>query len=71
MPLWLLEELEICRAHIYLAVTSDRASCLFDKWGGVIRWVLSLPSSQSEEKDEMELSMTIEQTDVAKVGGQA
>ncbi|GES95208.1 crinkler (CRN) family protein, putative [Rhizophagus clarus] len=55
MAPWIMSELEVCREHIFPDVPKDLMLKLYDKAGGVPRYVLEMPKTQTKQNDSEEI----------------
>jgi hypothetical protein len=49
MPIWDLDELISCRAHLFSSVSKDLMRRLFEEWGGVPRFVLQFAHDKTQQ----------------------
>ena len=64
MPIWSYDEIEKCRGLVFDTVEKEKAQELFDKWGGIPRYVLSLAHEPTQQNL---LDNTISTADTTKI----
>ena len=63
MPIWSLEEVSFCNAHIY-AMDDDKVMERFAVWGGISRRIFASYDLMSEDHGERELKGVVSRTNV-------
>ena len=67
MPVWTWEEIGACHARCYQTLEITRVEDLFNKYGGVPRFVMEAPSTHDATEDLDELISALSKTSINQV----